>query len=42
VGKWADFAVYGNTDASVLEWRLGVTYVAGALRKLESDSDAAS
>jgi predicted amidohydrolase YtcJ len=42
VGKWADFAVYGNGDAPVLEWRLGVTYVAGASRKLESDSDAAS
>jgi predicted amidohydrolase YtcJ len=29
VGKWADFGVYSNTDAPVLEWKLGDTFVHG-------------
>ncbi|MFN3265721.1 MAG: amidohydrolase [Deinococcales bacterium] len=29
VGKWADFNVYSNTNASVLEWQLQGTWVRG-------------
>ena len=29
VGKWADFNVYGNADAAVLEWELAGSWVGG-------------
>lgn len=42
VGKWADFNVYGNADAVVLEWALAETRVAGALLKPRIRADATS
>jgi predicted amidohydrolase YtcJ len=30
VGRWADFNVYTNTDAAVLEWQLQSTHIGGS------------